>query len=146
MNINYEIRETAECGKGLYARELIKKGTCVWSYRLNENVYEYDEHQSRAHLQSLPSLKAQQRFLDSSFGKGNVLCLIVDDGQYVNHAEECNCKTDPVTGHCYALQDILAGEEILEDYRSFTHPPFLFALLKQYECEPEYYALPPRII
>lgn len=144
MNINYEIRETKNYGKGLYALANITAGTCIWSYKLNENVFEYDAEQSIKYLQGLSSLKAQQRFLDASFGKGNVLCLIIDDGQYVNHAEgaAANCKTDLSTGHCYASQNIQAGDQLFEDYKSFTHPPFLFPLLKLYDCEPDYYELP----
>jgi hypothetical protein len=144
MNINYEIRETENYGKGLYVLEDVKIGTCIWTYKINENVCEFDETQSQAYLQSLPTLKAQQRFLDTSFGKGDVLCLIIDDGQYVNHADAplCNCKTDLSTGNCYAIQDIAAGEQIFEDYTSFSHPPFLFPLLNLYQCEPDYYALP----
>jgi SET domain-containing protein len=145
MNVSYEIRETEHYGKGLFVLESITKGTRIWSYKLNENVVEYDEQESLSYLQSLPSLKAQQRFLDSSFGRGGVLCLINDDGQYVNHAEAPNCKTDLSTGHCYAIQDIAAGDQIFEDYTSFTHPPFLFPLLKKYECKPDYYALPSEI-
>lgn len=142
MNIYYEVRETYHCGKGLFTLEDINMGTCIWTYKLNENVFEYDAAQSAAYLQSLPDLKAQQRFLDSSFGKRDVLCLITDDGQYVNHADAPNCKTDLSTGHCYAIKYIAAGEQIFEDYTSFTHPPFLFPLLKLYECEPDYYLLP----
>ena len=144
MNINYEIRETEQYGKGLYTRETIPAGTRIWTYTLNENVFEYDETQSIAYLASLPSREAQQRFLDASFGKGDVLCLIQDDGQYVNHAaaSACNCKTDLATGDCYSLRAIAAGEQIFEDYSAFSHPPFLFPLLKQYECEPDYYVLP----
>jgi len=142
MNINYEIRETENYGKGIFSLETIKIGTCIWIYKLNENVFEYDHEQSTAYLQNLPDLKARQSFLDSSFGKGDVLCLITDDGQYVNHADVPNCKTDLSTGHCYAIQDIRKGEQILEDYTSFTHPPFLFPLLKLYQCEPDYYLLP----
>ena len=32
-------------------------------------------------------------------------------------------------------------EEILENYNSFTHPPFLFPLLKKYNSEPTYYTI-----
>jgi hypothetical protein len=144
MNINYEVKETVAFGKGIFTKENIPSGTCVWSYKLNENVFEYDEVKSIAHLQSLPSLAEKQRFLDASFGKGNLLALISDDGQYMNHAAapDCNCKTDSVTGHCYSLRLIEAGEQLFEDYASFTHPPFLFPLLKEYQCEPSYYALP----
>ena len=142
MNINYEIRETDNYGKGLFALEDIKAGAFIWTYMLNKNVFEYDAEQSAAYLQSLPDLNRQQQFLDLSFGKGDVLCLITDDGQYVNHSDTPNCKTDLSSGHCYAIQDIEKGAQILEDYSSFTHPPFLFPLLKLYECEPDYYALP----
>jgi hypothetical protein len=144
MNITYEIRETAQYGKGIYSRENIAAGTCIWTYKLNENVTEYDEQQAIAYLQSLPTLKAQQRFLDASFGKGAVLCLISDDGQYMNHADALgsNCITDLSSGNCYAIQDIAIGQQLFEDYSTFTHPPFLFPLLKQYQCEPEYYEIP----
>ena len=144
MNINYEIRETLDYGKGIYALEDIQAGSRVWSYHLNENVFEYNEQQSIAYLQSLPTLAEQQRFLDASFGKADVLCLITDDGQYMNHAEApgCNCKTDLLTGHCYSLRAIEKGEQLFEDYASFSHPPFIFPLLKQYQCEPHYYAMP----
>lgn len=141
MNIHYEIRETA-FGKGLFVLESVPAGTCIWSYKLNKNVFEYDETQSIAYLESMPSLRAQQRFLDSSFGKGPVLCLINDDGQYINHSVTPNCKTDLSTGHCYTIEDIAKGEQIYEDYSSFSHPPFLFPLLKKYDCEPDYYDLP----
>jgi hypothetical protein len=144
MNINYEIRETEQYGKGLYTLDNIPAGTRIWTYTLNENVFEYDEAQSIAYLEGLPNHEAQQRFLDASFGKGPVLCLIRDDGQYVNHAAApaCNCQTDLVSGHCYSLRAIEAGEQIFEDYSGFSHPPFLFPLLKQYDCEPDYYVLP----
>jgi hypothetical protein len=144
MNINYELRETKDYGKGLFTLETIPAGARIWTYTLNENVFEYNADQSIAHLQSLPNLAAQQRFLDASFGKAEVLCLITDDGQYMNHASapDCNCKTDLQTGHCYSLRPIPAGEQLFEDYASFSHPPFLFPLLKQYNCEPNYYALP----
>jgi SET domain-containing protein len=138
MNINYEIRETPNYGKGLFVLSDIPAGTCIWTYKLNEN----DEQQSIAYLESMPSLKAQQRFLDASFGKGDLLCLINDDGQYINHAAPPNCKTDIFTGHCYANKDISAGEQLFEDYASFSHPSFLFPLLKKYDCEPDYYDLP----
>ena len=138
MNILYELREN-KYGKGIYLLEDIKKNTCIWTYKLNNNVFEYSEEQSIVYLNSLPSLEDQQRFLDLTFGKGDKLCLITDDGKYVNHSDNPNCKTDLISGNCYAIRDIKKDEEILEDYSSFTHPPFLFSLLKKYNCEPTYY-------
>jgi hypothetical protein len=139
----YEIRP-AEFGQGLFARETIAAGTLIWSYKLNENVVEYDEPQAIAHLASLPSLCAQQRFLDLTFGRGDRLCLITDAGQYMNHAPAplANCMTDMTTGDCFALRTIAANEQLFEDYSTFAHPPFLRMLLAKYQCEPAYYDLP----
>lgn len=144
MNINYEIRETTDFGKGIFSLEDIPLGTCIWIYRLNCNVFEYNEQQSVAYLKSLPNLSAQQSFLNYSFGKGELLCLINDDGQYMNHAEgiNANCKTDLDTGHCFSVRDIKSGEQLFENYATFSHPSFLYKLLKEYDCEPDYYELP----
>jgi len=144
MNINYEIRETTDYGKGIFTLEDIPAGTCIWTYQLNSNVFEYNEEQSEAYLKSLPNLSAQQSFLNLSFGKGELLCLINDDGQYMNHAEgdNANCKTDLVTGHCFSIRTIKLGEQLFEDYATFSHPSFLYKLLQQYDCEPDYYDLP----
>ena len=154
MLIKYEIRETDKHGKGIFALENVKKGACVWEYVLysnanangNANVKEFDEQQSQTYLNSLPDLEAQQSFLNLSFGKDDVLCLILDDGQYMNHAEasdpQCNCKTDLKTGHCFATREIKAGEQLFEDYATFSHPSFLYPLLEKYNCAPDYYEMP----
>jgi hypothetical protein len=141
MNINYEIKQTEDYGRGIFCLENISSGMCVWTYNPNINVLEYNETQCIEHLSNLNTLTDQQRFLDKAFGRGNVLCLITDDGVYMNHADAnvCNCKTDLITGNCFAIRDIKKGEQLFEDYASFSHPPFLFELLKKYECEPTYY-------
>ena len=146
LTIHYAIRETAEYGKGIFTLENIPSGTCIWSYQLNENVVEFDAEDSAAYLARLPTLADQQHFLNVTFGKGDVLCLILDDGKYMNHAEStdprCNCKTALQSGHCYAVRDIKAGEQLFEDYATFSHPAFLFPLLEKYECAPDYYQMP----
>ena len=144
MNINYEIRDTELYGKGIFALDNILIGTCIWFYQLNRNVFEYNAEESKKHLKYLPNLSAQQDFLNLSFGRGEVLCLITDDGQYMNHADAatCNCKTDLQTGHCYAKRNIRRGEQLFEDYSMYSHPSFLYPLLKEYQCEPNYYEMP----
>ena len=140
MNIQYEIRVN-KYGKGIYVMEDVKKNTCIWTYKLNDNVFEYSAEQSISHLEHLPNLEEQQRFLELTFGKGDKLCLITDDGKYVNHSDTPNCKTDLINGNCYSLRDIKKDEEILEDYNNFTHPSFLFPLLEKYNSEPTYYTI-----
>jgi len=140
MNIDYEIREN-KYGKGIYVLEDVKANTCIWTYKLNDNVFEYSAEQSILHLEQLPTLEEQKRFLEITFGKGDKLCLITDDGKYVNHSETPNCKTDLINGNCYSIRDIKKDEEILEDYNNFVHPPFLFPLLEKYNSEPTYYTI-----
>jgi hypothetical protein len=143
MNFIYEIRDTRDFGKGIFILEEIKVGSCVWFYKLNENVFEYDEEKTIHHLNVMNNLQDQQHFLDITFGKNDMLCLITDDGKYMNHADKSsynfNCKTDLMTGNCYALRDIKIGEQLFEDYSTFSHPEFLYILLKKYNCEPNYY-------
>ena len=143
MNFIYEIRETPHFGKGIFTLQEINVGSCVWFYKLNENVFEYDEQTTINHLHGLSNLQDQQHFLDITFGKNDMLCLIIDEGKYMNHADKssynCNCKTDLTTGNCYALRDIKIGEQLFEDYSTFSHPAFLYTLLKKYNCEPTYY-------
>jgi hypothetical protein len=141
MNFKYDIRETPDLGKGIFTLEEIKTGSCVWFYKLNDNVVEYDEEKTIKHLNAMTNLHDQQYFLDITFGKNELLCLITDDGKYMNHADKpsCNCKTDLTSGNCYALRDIKIGEQLFEDYSTFSHPAFLYTLLKKYNCEPSYY-------
>jgi hypothetical protein len=40
------------------------------------------------------------------------------------------------------VRDIKAGEQLFEDYATFSHPAFLYPLLEKYNCAPDYYELP----
>jgi hypothetical protein len=146
LTIKYIIRETKKYGNGIFTLEDIKKDTIIWFYKLDINVLEFDEKTTYQYLNQLQNLEKQQNFLNMSFGKQEILCYILDDGKYINHANTenilCNCKTDLETGNCYAKRDIKAGEQLFEDYRSFSHPDFLYKLLDKYKCIPTYYELP----
>jgi len=144
MNICYEIKHTPIYGNGIYATEPVHKGCLIWEYRLFKNVLEFNKEQSIAYLHALANLERQQHFLDITYGRGDVLCLILDDGKNINHAdgEQSNCVTDLMTGNCYAKRDIAIGEQLFEDYTTYTHPPFLLDLLAKYDCAPTYYELP----
>ena len=75
-----------------------------------------------------------------------MLCHIIDSGRFINHAaaatSQCNCRTDMLTGHVYAIKYISDGDELFEDYNSFDHPAFLYGLLEKYDCMPTYYSIP----
>ena len=44
--------------------------------------------------------------------------MTVDNDRFTNHSETPNTCVDAV-GHCYALKDIAADEELTADYREF---------------------------
>lgn len=134
MEIQYEIKNTIY-GKGLFTKEHIISGKCIWKYI---NVLEYDEFACKEYLRSLKPDEAIQ-FLDLSYGRGEKLCLITDDGRFINHSETPNCKTNMITGDVYAIKDISIGDELFEDYASFDHPSYIYDLLEFYQCKPDYY-------
>ena len=125
----------------MFANEIIQAGTCIWKYDNTANVIEYDEAASKEYLKELhkKSLFEAQNFLDLTFGKGDKLVFITDDGRYFNHSDTPNCRTDIETGHTYTKVDIKVGDELFDNYETFSHPPFLFEMLDLYQCMPTYY-------
>ena len=105
---------------------------------------QFDGPATRAHLELL-SLAEAQRFLDMTYGIMDKLCLITDDGKYMNHSTSPNCETDMKTGFTYAIRDIEPDEQLFEDYARFEHPDFLLPLLEKYQCEPSYYEIPQEV-
>jgi SET domain-containing protein len=147
MQVSYSIKTSfnnqgEKIGSGIFSKKFIKKGECIWKYKLNINVTEYDENDCNKKLNSL-TISESKKFLDLSYGLHNKLCFINDDGRFINHSSSpyCNCKTEMQTGDVYSLRDIDKGEELLEDYSSFEHPDFLMSLLNQYDCFPSYYTI-----
>ena len=157
MQIEYEIRDT-DIGKGIFALSDISKGKYIWKYnsksktninktninktniQLNKiyNVIEYNESSCKTHLSKL-SFKEAHNFLDITYGRGELLCQIIDDGKYMNHSESPNCKTNMINGNVYAITNIKYGEQLFEDYSTFDHPTYLLPLLQKYKCVPNYY-------
>ena len=139
MQILYERRDSGlGIGLGLFSSRRVTSGTCIWRFQSGVNVSEYDEAATFRHLAKKSLLEAQQ-WLDLTYGFRGKICEILDDGKYMNHSETPNCRTDPQTGHTYAIRDIHEGEQLFEDYSSFDHPPFLYVCLEKYNCAPKYY-------
>ena len=138
MQIPYEKRDAGlGVGLGLFAKAAVSAGTCVWRFKVGENVIEYDEEATILHLKN-KTLSEAQRWLDLTYGLRGKICEILDDGRYMNHSTSPNCKTDS-KGDTYAIKDIAEGEQLFEVYGSFDHPPFLLVCLEKYNCAPKYY-------
>jgi len=57
QKIPYEVLDTRlAMGNGLFAKENISKGTCIWKYIPGISVLEYTVEKAKAHLESMKTL------------------------------------------------------------------------------------------
>lgn len=115
-------------GLGLFATKRIRKGTVWWRAR-KDNVIRISRQQyellSNSHLQhselSQQLLRAIQVFGYINCETDEVV-IAIDDGRFVNHSPKPNSVAaleDPNEG-AMAARDIEPGEEITEDYRTYS--------------------------
>ena len=109
-------------GIGIFADELIPKGTRIWEY--HEGV---DSRFDEKFLKSLPELE-QKQMLNYAYKnpRTGMYVLCGDDARFFNHSDIPN--TDDLEfddglvqgeGITVANRDIQPGEEIVSNYRSF---------------------------
>ena len=87
-------------------------------------------------------------FLEHAYHDGGTLNWIQDDGKLANHSASPNMgrvvgSEEPLSS--YALQDLVAGEEVVEDYSTYSYPPWLLALSSQYGEDLSYFTLPAAV-
>jgi SET domain-containing protein len=94
-----------------------------------------------AKLNSLKSQEERIDWLEHVYGDGGFINEIEDDGKFVNHSETPNSSikigTDPMSS--YALRDIKAGEEIIEDYGIYEEPEWFQKLIDEIGAKRDYY-------
>ena len=98
-------------GLGVFAGELIRKGTKIWRF-----VEGFDHAYSPKQFAKLPK---QARDFLKNYGyrvDGEVL-FTVDNDRHINHSEDPN--TFLKSGYAIARRNIRKGEEITNDYREF---------------------------
>ena len=106
-------------GIGLFADELIPKGTRIWEYR--EGV---DQRFDQGFVESLPAV-AQKQILNYSYRNKytGLYVLCGDDARFFNHSETPNTEDigyDQVgEGVTTAARDIQPGEELVSNYRNY---------------------------
>ena len=105
-------------GLGLFANEVIPKGTVVWKFDPRFDIYfESEEIEKMEPLQQ--DFMDRYAYLSTTAGK-YVLCS--DDARFMNHsAQKSNVDIVAVPGEpetrAVAKRDINPGEEILVNYR-----------------------------
>lgn len=101
-------------GFGVFAKELIKKGTKVWEFNPI-----FDVRFTDAEFERLPpSVKTEIEHHLYQPEQGGVLYYESTMGRYMNHSREPNVDFSDV-GVGWATRDIKPGEELTCDYRHF---------------------------
>ena len=101
-------------GFGVFAKELIKKGSKVWEFNPIFDVRFTDAEFERMP----PSVKAEIEHHLYQPEPGGVLYYESTMGRYMNHSREPNVDFSDV-GVGWATRDIKPGEELTCDYRHF---------------------------
>ena len=111
--VDTEVRPSTIHGLGLFTVEAIKAGTPVWrhadgcEFHIARHVVEKLPEPGRSNVKHFAYLFEDQYVVSG------------DNTRYINHSTEPNVGAGGKIDEFVALRDIEAGEELLEDYRTF---------------------------
>lgn len=105
-------------GVGVFAGELVKKGTPVWKFNPLIDIILTPEQ-----MNALP--EAAREFIEKvaisyPFGSDNY-CLSLDNAHYMNHSFDCNVALDSEQQADIALKDLPKGTELTVNYYKEDH-------------------------
>jgi len=123
-----KVRRSGVHGRGVYAGELIRKGTRIIEYtgkRVPDREAPDDDKDSHTFYFGLENGEV----IDPELGDGN-------EARWINHSCDPNCESIEKNGRIfiYALRDIEPGEELSYDYALEIDEPITGKARKQYEC------------
>lgn len=103
-------------GIGLFADEMIPKGTVIWQFEPTIDLLLTTEE-----IEKLPPIAQAQihnyAYVDPALDNKYVLCG--DDARFFNHSDAPNCDDTPPSKVTMAIKDILPGEELTTNYKIF---------------------------
>ena len=118
-----EIRETSDKGFGVFARKDIPINTKVYEetrLKLDKKTVEY--------ILQMNDERIIQHFLSWGWVKDNIFIFPLGVESYINHNDNPNMKSN------ISCKEILAGEELTEDYTEFDKlEDWYFQLTKKYK-------------
>lgn len=100
-------------GIGCFADEPISKGTLIWKF--NALV---DKKFSEKELHTLPT-NIRNSLMEYMYKENGAYILCGDNARFFNHSEDPNTDDSIDFPNTRAAKDILIGEEITSDYRTF---------------------------
>lgn len=136
MQVAYELRPSPIAGLGLFAKERIPRGTLLWKYS-EQSVKTF--HNTHEILESFKTRTPESilHFLEHAYCWDGHVCEIQDDGRFWNHSKNPNTgsslEVNEDLASSFALRDIEAGEELLDDYSQHDMLDWFEALCKEHE-------------
>ena len=105
-------------GTGLYSKDFIKKGTCIWEFNPKfDRVIKKDEINEYL-KECSPIIKDWLKHYAYYEKDGNKYILCMDDAKFTNHSDTPN--SDEIDkNRTMAFMNIYPGEEITSNYYEF---------------------------
>jgi len=117
--IPFEVRDSPEKGRGVYATAPVKEGTKVW--KSTKHASFRTEAAFRSFMDKLPYYEWKCEILlwayASGSGKGAKASVDLDPGSFINHGD--SRREINLSSGGYALRNIEAGEQLLMNYSKF---------------------------
>lgn len=137
MLVKTLVKESKIHGLGIFAVELIPKGTRVWNFTPG-----FDQRFTKEQILEFPTLL---QIYSCTYAwkskKSSLYCLSSDNGKYFNHSDNPNVLSQYLDNEeevvTVAIKDIQPDEEILDDYSSFESEQdadnILFEIAKKHQ-------------
>ena len=153
--IKYEVKDIPKKGKGIITLEGIPTGTCIWSPLLenqrtvNKKVVEVlDEKELSNRLETM-WLGDAKFLLNHIYAYEGRMFNVLGDAKFWNHSKNPNTGSlkdlakkgiIPLSRSldrdaCFALRNIHAGEELLDNYGTYDNPDYYVQLCSKYDVE-----------
>ena len=130
-------------GIGAFADQFIKAKTTIAQVTRQGNMKSryFNEKETIDYLESLPSNDEKDYWLTHVYGFKEKVAEDPFDLLMINHSSPPNMLSvdnDYNDWYIYAARDIQEGEELTEDYNSYSDLPFLTRLKKKHNIVEEY--------
>jgi len=144
FQVSYKIGAVPDKGWGIILEQEVKKGEPVWAFKGEGETHVFhDATTAQAKLQILAknpqsheskSSANQRFFLNHIFGWDGKMIELIGDCKFMNHS------STPVIGTTdgktwVALRDLSPGEEIVDNYATYSNPEWYVDLCKEYDVE-----------
>ena len=145
MQVPYSVEAIEGKGRGIVAKENIKKDTLIWDLTSSRHHIFSSVDNAKAVVNNYTEyIRVLQVGIGHSSIPNNILYLY-DDSQYFNHSESPNCGS--MGGkelRLFALRDIKKGDELTESYSKYSFPLWFLEELQKLDMMPSYCDLPPQ--